>query len=110
MGGTAIGTGLNAHPQFGGAVAAKLASMTGLPFVTSHNYFAGLSSQDTAVELSGQLKTLVNEDPRHVILTANQTGMPFAVAATARNRYLGCQRLDAAAFDALRNFRTAYRR
>ena len=58
----------------------------------------------------GQLKTLVNEDPRHVILTANQTGMPFAVAATARNRYLGCQRLDAAAFDALRNFRTAYRR
>jgi len=58
LGGTAIGTGLNAHPQFGGAVAAKLASMTGLPFVTSHNYFAGLSSQDTAVELSGQLKTL----------------------------------------------------
>jgi fumarate hydratase class II len=58
LGGTAIGTGLNAHPQFGSAVAAKLASMTRLPFVTSHNYFASLSSQDTAVELSGQLKTL----------------------------------------------------
>jgi fumarate hydratase, class II len=58
LGGTAIGTGLNAHPQFGSAVAAKLASMTGLPFVTSHNYFASLSSQDTTVELSGQLKTL----------------------------------------------------
>ena len=58
LGGTAIGTGLNAHPQFGRAVAAKLASMTRLPFVTSHNYFASLSSQDTAVELSGQLKTL----------------------------------------------------
>src|SRR5881396_1412534 len=58
LGGTAIGTGLNAHPQFGSGVAAKLASMTGLPFVTSHNYFASLSSQDTAVELSGQLKTL----------------------------------------------------
>ena len=58
LGGTAIGTGLNAHPQFGSAVAAKLASMTRLPFVTSHNYFASLSSQDTAVELSAQLKTL----------------------------------------------------
>jgi fumarate hydratase class II len=58
LGGTAIGTGLNAHPQFGSAVAAKLASMTGLPFVTSHNYFASLSSQDTTVELSGQLRTL----------------------------------------------------
>jgi fumarate hydratase class II len=58
LGGTAIGTGLNAHPQFGSGVAAKLASMTRLPFVTSHNYFASLSSQDTTVELSGQLKTL----------------------------------------------------
>ena len=58
MGGTAIGTGLNAHPEFGARVAAKLASITGLPFVTSHNYFASLSSQDTSVELSGQLKTV----------------------------------------------------
>ena len=58
LGGTAIGTGLNAHPQFGSGVAAKLASTTRLPFVTSHNYFASLSSQDTTVELSGQLKTL----------------------------------------------------
>jgi fumarate hydratase class II len=57
LGGTAIGTGLNAHPEFGPSVAAKLAAMTGLPFVTSHNYFASLSTQDTAVELSGQLKT-----------------------------------------------------
>ena len=58
LGGTAIGTGLNAHPEFGICVAAKLASMTTLPFVTSHNYFASLSSQDTTVELSGQLRTL----------------------------------------------------
>jgi fumarate hydratase class II len=58
LGGTAIGTGLNAHPEFGRRVAAELASATGLPFVTSDNYFAGLSSQDTAVELSGQLKTV----------------------------------------------------
>ena len=58
LGGTAIGTGLNAHPEFGVGVVVKLASMTNLPFVTSHNYFANLSSQDTTVELSGQLKTL----------------------------------------------------
>jgi fumarate hydratase class II len=58
LGGTAIGTGLNAHPEFGASVAARLASMTKLPFATSHNYFTSLSSQDTTVELSGQLKTL----------------------------------------------------
>jgi hypothetical protein len=58
----------------------------------------------------GQLKTLVNEDPRHVILTANQTDMPFAIAATARDHYLGCQQVNGATFDALRNFRTVYRR
>jgi fumarate hydratase, class II len=58
LGGTAIGTGLNAHPEFGRRVAAELASATSLPFVTSDNYFASLSTQDTAVELSGQLKTV----------------------------------------------------
>jgi fumarate hydratase class II len=58
IGGTAIGTGLNAPPGFGDAVAAALASATGLPFAASDNYFASLSAQDTAVELSGQLKTV----------------------------------------------------
>jgi fumarate hydratase class II len=58
IGGTAIGTGLNAHPEFGARVAAKLAAMTGLPFVTGRNYFALMASQDSAVELSGQLKTV----------------------------------------------------
>jgi len=58
LGGTAIGTGLNAPPEFGRRVAAELASATGLPFVTSENYFVSLSTQDTAVELSGQLKTV----------------------------------------------------
>jgi len=58
IGGTAIGTGLNAHPEFGSRVAAKLAAMTGLPFVTGRNYFALMASQDSAVELSGQLKTV----------------------------------------------------
>jgi hypothetical protein len=59
--------------------------------------------------LRGQLKTLVNEDPRHTILTANQTGMPFAVAATAWRHYVGCNSAGPAMFDALRDFRTAFR-
>ena len=58
LGGTAAGTGVNAHPEFGLRVAARMASRTGLPFTAARNYFASLSSQDTAVELSGQLKTV----------------------------------------------------
>ena len=58
QGGTAVGTGINAHPEFGERMAAKLAEMTGQPFRTSENYFESLSSQDAAVELSGQLKTI----------------------------------------------------
>jgi len=58
LGGTAVGTGVNAHPEFGARVAARLADQTGLRFSPSHNAFASLSSQDTAVELSGQLKTI----------------------------------------------------
>ena len=58
LGGTAVGTGINAHPEFGERMAAKLAEMTGQPFKTSENYFESLSSQDAAVELSGQLKTI----------------------------------------------------
>jgi fumarate hydratase class II len=58
QGGTAVGTGINAHPEFGKQIAAQLAAMSDLPFVTSDNYFLSLSCQDTAVEVSGQLKTL----------------------------------------------------
>jgi len=58
QGGTAVGTGINAHPEFGRRIAAKLAEMTELPFVTSANYFESLSTQDAAVEMSGQLNTL----------------------------------------------------
>jgi fumarate hydratase class II len=56
LGGTAVGTGMNTHPEFGKRVAARLAAETGLPLVSSPNYFISLSSQDTAVEVSGQLK------------------------------------------------------
>ena len=58
QGGTAVGTGINAHPEFGKRIAAELGKRTGIPFRTSENYFESLSCQDTAVELSGQLKTV----------------------------------------------------
>jgi fumarate hydratase, class II len=58
QGGTAVGTGINARAQFGAAFARQLAEHTGIAFQPSANYFEALSSQDTAVELSGQLKVL----------------------------------------------------
>jgi fumarate hydratase class II len=58
QGGTAVGTGINAHPEFGARFAAKLAERTGCAFEANGSYFESLSSQDAAVELSGQLKTV----------------------------------------------------
>jgi len=58
QGGSAVGTGINAHPEFGPRVAAALYEATGVKFKASKNYFVGISSQDASVELSGQLKTL----------------------------------------------------
>jgi fumarate hydratase, class II len=58
QGGTAVGTGINAHPEFGARFAQELATLTGLSFAPNANYFESMSTQDTAVELSGQLKTI----------------------------------------------------
>ncbi|MBS0431327.1 MAG: class II fumarate hydratase [Proteobacteria bacterium] len=58
QGGTAVGTGINADPKFARTVCAELSKATGLKFTPSDNFFEGMSSQDAAVELSGQLKTL----------------------------------------------------
>ena len=58
QGGTAVGTGVNARSEFGPAMARTLSAMTGLTLLPSANFFAALASQDTAVELSGQLKVL----------------------------------------------------
>jgi len=58
QGGTAVGTGINAHPQFGKKIAAALKKRTGVPFRASDDYFLSLSSQDAVVEMSGQLKTV----------------------------------------------------
>ena len=58
QGGTAVGTGINAHPEFAARFAEELASLTGLAFTPARNYFEALSTQDTAVELSGQMKVV----------------------------------------------------
>ncbi len=58
QGGTAVGTGINAHPKFGAKVALLLSEQTGIPFESAASKFAGMSSQDAAVETSGQLRVL----------------------------------------------------
>lgn len=58
LGGTAVGTGLNAHPEFAQRVAERIAALTSLPFVTAPNKFAALAGHDALVMGSGALKTL----------------------------------------------------
>src|SRR5256885_1464509 len=58
LGGTAVGTGLNTHPQFGARVAAEIAAYTKLPFVTAPNKFEAMAAADALVNLHGALKTL----------------------------------------------------
>ena len=58
LGGTAVGTGINADPKFGPNVARELKKLTDVRFDSGGNYFEGMAAQDAAVELSGQLKTL----------------------------------------------------
>jgi fumarate hydratase class II len=72
QGGTAVGSGLNAHVEFGARIAAELATRTGLPFVETDNHFEAQASQDTAAEISGQLKAYavallkISNDLRHM--------------------------------------------
>lgn len=58
IGGTAVGTGLNTHPEFAVKTAAKIAELTGLPFVTAPNKFAALAAHDAFVFAHGAIKTL----------------------------------------------------
>src|ERR1700689_1898146 len=58
IGGTAVGTGLNAHPEFAERAARKISDLTGLPFRSHPNKFASLASHDEIVFASGALKTL----------------------------------------------------
>ena len=57
-GGTAVGTGLNTHPEFGDRVAKAIAKMTGKPFITAPNKFAALAAHDALVFAHGAIKTL----------------------------------------------------
>ncbi len=102
LGGTAVGTGLNTHPQFAVQVAAKIAEITGYDFVTAENKFESLAAHDAIVEFSGVLKTLaaslhkiandirwLGSGPRcgigEIILPANEPGssiMPGKVNPT----------------------------
>lgn len=58
VGGTAVGTGLNTHPEFGDRVATRLAAQTALPFTSAGNKFAALAANDGLVAIHGTLKTL----------------------------------------------------
>lgn len=58
QGGTAVGTGLNTHPQFAKKFAKHLAAITGYPFTSAENKFEALAAHDALVELSGMLKTI----------------------------------------------------
>jgi len=58
IGGTAVGTGINTHPEFGRRVAEELAKETGLSFRETRNHFAAQAAMETAAELSGALKAL----------------------------------------------------
>jgi fumarate hydratase class II len=58
IGGTAVGTGINTHPEFGRRVCAKLAEATGLEFVEAANHFEAQAAKDAVCEVSGQLRTI----------------------------------------------------
>jgi fumarate hydratase class II len=72
QGGTAVGSGLNAHETFGARIAAELATRTGVPFTEAPNHFEAQAAQETAVEVSGQLKAYavalikISNDLRHM--------------------------------------------
>lgn len=102
LGGTAVGTGLNTHPQFAEKAAQRIARITGKPFVTAENKFEALAAHDAVVEFSGVLKTIaaslmkiandirwLGSGPRcgigEIILPANEPGssiMPGKVNPT----------------------------
>ncbi len=58
LGGTAVGTGLNSHPEYPERVAAEISQLTAMPFITAPNKFESLAAHDAQVELAGQLKTV----------------------------------------------------
>jgi len=59
IGGTAVGTGINTHPEFGRRMAGKISELSGTRFVEAKNHFEAQAAQDAAVQMSGSLKTMV---------------------------------------------------
>jgi fumarate hydratase class II len=102
LGGTAVGTGLNTHPEFAERATAEISQITGLPFVSAPNFFEALGAHDAVVQMSGTLKSvavslmkiaddvrLLGSGPRtglaEIILPANEPGssiMPGKVNPT----------------------------
>lgn len=76
LGGTAVGTGLNTRKGFAEKTAAKIASLTGLPFVTAPNKFEALAAHDALVEVHGALNTIavsiMKVNPYYLIMSINQ--------------------------------------
>ncbi len=60
VGGTAVGSGINTHPEFGERVAVVLAEMTGIPFLTAENHFEAIAQRDGLVACHGQLRTIAS--------------------------------------------------
>ncbi|MCB9029558.1 MAG: class II fumarate hydratase [Deltaproteobacteria bacterium] len=58
LGGTAVGTGLNTHPEFPAKAIAEISALTGVAFIEAKNHFEAQGAKDAAVEMSGQLKTI----------------------------------------------------
>ena len=89
IGGTAVGTGLNAPQGFGDAVAAEIAELTGLPFVAAPNPFAALAAHDAVVFMSGALATLAasaHEDRERHPVAGSGPRARHRRAAAARER------------------------
>ena len=72
IGGTAVGTGLNTHPEFAVRVAAKIADLTGLPFRSHPNKFAALSAHDELVFAHGAIHTLAGTDQQEAAAAARR--------------------------------------
>lgn len=81
------------------------------PLIHSHEHGRIVIQFDPSVpdSVKGDLKALYDEDPYHMLLTPNQTDMPFEVAATTWTRTLGCPEMNEDVFDAIRAFRDEYR-
>src|ERR1700723_1081097 len=88
LGGTAVGTGINAAPDFGDAAAAEIATLTNLSFVSPPNKFTGQGSHDALVQLSGSLRTLavsLYKIANDIRLMSGVTRAGFAALKTKEN-------------------------